>query len=222
MTSVATRRWCRIYGCDHEPDESGFCSRHRHAGGLGPQPADGRELLDRLDAGEPVGGLEEAEDSTPRSGAVVAAAVDATDPAPGDSASSSPRPRKWTREKAVAAIREVAEQVGHTPSIAEMGAAGYATVPQLGARFGCRFSDLVREAGFEPNTRATGFLRVKRSGRAASPAPGPRAEEAPVARSDDRLLVTPDAMTGFQRALARALIAGMRAAADALEQELSE
>jgi hypothetical protein len=36
-----------------------------------------------------------------------------------------------------------------------------------------------------------------------------------------RLLVTPDEMPPFQRALARALIAGMRAAADALEQELA-
>jgi hypothetical protein len=36
-----------------------------------------------------------------------------------------------------------------------------------------------------------------------------------------QLLVTPDEMPQFQRALARALIAGMRAAADALEQELA-
>lgn len=65
----------------------------------------------------------------------------------------------WTREKAVEAIREVGENVGHTPSRAEMSAAGYGTVPQLGGRLGCSYTDLVREAGYEPNTRATGGRR---------------------------------------------------------------
>jgi hypothetical protein len=57
------------------------------------------------------------------------------------------------------------------------------------------------------------------------PLPEPDADAKPHAKSmqerNDRLLVTPDEMPQFQRALARALIAGMRAAADALEQELA-
>jgi hypothetical protein len=52
------------------------------------------------------------------------------------------------------------------------------------------------------------------------PDPPPQPE---VAKPEEpvRLLVTPDEMPPFQRALARALIAGMRAAADTLEQELA-
>lgn len=51
VSVIATRRWCRINGCGFEPDEgSEFCRTHRFSA----NDANGRDLLDRMDAGEPV------------------------------------------------------------------------------------------------------------------------------------------------------------------------
>jgi hypothetical protein len=154
VSAVATRRWCRMYGCGEEPvDGSQFCASHRHAAG-----ETGRALLDRMDAGEPVGGLEEA-------AAVGQTAVSGSAASIGEperaAVSSSPRERKWTREKVVAAIREVGEKVGHTPSHAEMIAAGYGSgrTHDVLYRLGATWAELVQEAGFEPNTKSTGSRR---------------------------------------------------------------
>ena len=210
----------------------------------------GRELLDRMDAGEPVG-LEEGLDELEESASVGHGAVSGSAPAQGDpergAASSSSR-TKWTREKVIEAIREVAEKTGHTPSRKEMAEYGYGGAPQKSTtdRLGATWSDLVREAGYEPLTRASSGHRrlpptsserepeASASGGqaldsepAVSPA-SPLSGDKPTSRSGitppepaEQLLVTPDDMAPFQRALGLALIAGMRAAADALEQELA-
>jgi hypothetical protein len=176
---------------------------------LGPPVVeDGRELLDRMDAGEPLNddtGLEEAAAVGKRavSGSAMgigeperAATSSSPQPEPeleeasepngaGSGVSSSPEPGavepaqtpaddgavdgldlftvrrqhgrapKWTREKVVAAIREVAEQVGHTPTGNDMRAAGLGGAYQVSTfeRLDTSWQELVREAGYEPRVR---------------------------------------------------------------------
>lgn len=147
---------------------------------------DGLDLLERMDAGEPlsddqqteIAGAEpeEIEEREPEADeATVAGADDSAsaqadqEPAePSRSSSSNGGGRsKWTREKVIAAIHEVAAKVGHTPSRNEMQDHGYGGVPQKSTtdRLGASWADLVREAGYEPLTRGSGAERRKDSGR---------------------------------------------------------
>lgn len=142
-----------------------------------------RERLDRMDAGEPVAmaRLDDEEESVLEK----VAELDALGP-DGAGVSSSPKTR-WTRETAVAAIREVGERVGGAPSVRELLDAGYsgAFASSTLKRIGATFADLTREAGFEPRVRGQRKLRES-SGREPQAPDGQEVQTAATAAGRNR------------------------------------
>lgn len=142
--------FCRIYSCNrYAEDGSEFCSEHKHMA-----PANGRELLDRMDAGEPV--AEPEEDET-----VVAIPADQLEDEIEQTVAEHLAEEKrqkvgrWTREAIVAAIKVVGDPLGRAPSHAEMKSAGYggALAGTTVKRLGVTVAELVAEAGFTPRVR---------------------------------------------------------------------
>lgn len=87
------------------------------------------------------------------------------------------RAKKWPRERVIAAIQEVAAEVGGTPTIGQMGERGYTFAVSCSKLGLGTWSELVVAAGFAPN-KSGGATRSGREPLAAGHAVTPAEEDA--------------------------------------------
>lgn len=170
----------------------------------GHAAVEGRDLLDAMDAGQPLPPAAPDKAARPE------------EPGPAEPAPHQEEPHryagdapaggagKWTRETAIAAIRDVGGELGRTPTQDEMRVRGHGGLlsPHTRGRIG-PWRDLVAAAGFKPRIRG---VHVSKARAARKPEP---------TQPDDGFL------DHTKDAYASALIAALRAFADTLETELA-